>query len=268
MSIVAVSQTYASLGDEIGRELARTLSYEFADREIILQAAQRFGQAVQELEHVTEERPSLWERLTDTTRQYLTSVEAVVFELASRDNMVLAGRGAPFSLRAVHHALCVRISAPERLRAERLGLGIEAGLDVVRRSDRERAARVRFLYHVEWDDPMLYDLTLNTERLDILASVRLIRDTLQHVRFQPTEASRNEVRDLAFAARARAALLTNPLTQDLEVSVTCRNGELTLAGRVAAEDLRAEAEEAVGQLPGLGPVHNEISVVRPTHPGL
>lgn len=268
MSIVAISQTYASLGDEIGRELARTLSYEFADREIILQAAQRFGQAVQELEHVTEERPSLWERLTDTTRQYLTSVEAVVFELASRDNIVLAGRGAPFSLRTVRHALRVRISAPKRLRAERLGLGVDPGLDVVRRSDSERAARVRFLYHVEWDDPMLYDLVLNTERLDIAIAVRLIRDALQHERFQPTAESRSEVQDLALAARARAMLLSDPSTQDLELSVSCRNGELRLVGHVTGEDLRAAAEEAVRRIPGVGPVHNEIVVFRAPHPGV
>lgn len=35
MSIVAISETLGSRGTEIGRELARALSWEFADREII-----------------------------------------------------------------------------------------------------------------------------------------------------------------------------------------------------------------------------------------
>jgi len=91
MSIVAFSQTLGSLGDEIGRELARVLSWEFADREIIARAAQRFGEGVMELEHVTEEKPTLWERFTDTKRHYLTYVEAIIFEMAARDNVILSG---------------------------------------------------------------------------------------------------------------------------------------------------------------------------------
>jgi hypothetical protein len=58
MSIVVVSQTLGSLGDEIGRELARTLSYQFADREIILEAAERFREDVPALQHATEEKPT------------------------------------------------------------------------------------------------------------------------------------------------------------------------------------------------------------------
>jgi cytidylate kinase-like protein len=58
MSIIAVSQTLGSLGDEIGRELARTLTYQVADREIILEAAERFGEGVPALQHATEEKPT------------------------------------------------------------------------------------------------------------------------------------------------------------------------------------------------------------------
>lgn len=49
MSIVAISETLGSLGDEIGRELARSLSYQFANREIILKAAEQFGEGELEL---------------------------------------------------------------------------------------------------------------------------------------------------------------------------------------------------------------------------
>ena len=66
MSIVAISPTTGSLGDEIGREVARALGYEFADREIIEKAAARFGEGVMELAHATEEKPTLWERFIDT----------------------------------------------------------------------------------------------------------------------------------------------------------------------------------------------------------
>ncbi len=156
MSIVAMSETLGSLGDEIGRELGRALGYEFADREIIAKAAERFGESVMDLAHVTEEKPGLWERFSDSQRHYLTSVEAILFEMAARDNVILSGRGSTILLSKVPHVLRVRITAPERVRAQRVehqqGLTREAAADIVRQTDRERAARIKFLYHVDWDD--------------------------------------------------------------------------------------------------------------------
>lgn len=264
MSIVTISQTLGSLGEEIGRELARALSYEFADREIILQAAARFGEAVIELDHVTEEKPTLWERFSDTQRRYLTYVEAIIWELAARDNVVLLGRGTPFVLRKVRHALRVRITGPEGLRAQRVehqeGLTPDAAADRVRQSDHERAARVKFLYHVDWDDPLLYDLVVNTERLAVKGVMRLIQDALQNERFQPTRDSQMEVADLSLTSQAKAALLRHPTTRQLQLALACKNGRLSVSGMVQREEERKAAEEIVGKLPGITGVVNEITV--------
>jgi cytidylate kinase len=82
-----------------------------------------------------------------------------MFEMAARDNVVLAGRSSTIVLRQVPHVVRVRTSAPERTRAQRLenemGLNHEAALAFVRHSDRERAARVKFLYQLDVDDPLL-----------------------------------------------------------------------------------------------------------------
>jgi cytidylate kinase len=189
MSIVAISDTLGSRGEVMGRELARRLGWEFADREMIAKAAEQFGEAVGELHQVTEERPSLWERFTDSKRRYLLYVEASVFEMAARGRVVIVGHGSTIMLRDVPHALRVRVSAPERARVERIresrGLSDEAALDLVRESDGERAARMRYLYHVDMDDAFLYDLTINSERvghrhaaLEIVRAVPGVIDTL------------------------------------------------------------------------------------------
>ncbi|MGH7279090.1 MAG: AAA family ATPase, partial [Candidatus Rokuibacteriota bacterium] len=108
MSIVAISETAGSGAIEIGRALAAGLGYEFADREIIEKAAEGFGEAVTTLTHATEEKPTLWERLSDTQRRYVAYVEATILDMAARDNVVLAGRGSTIVLAAVPHALRVR----------------------------------------------------------------------------------------------------------------------------------------------------------------
>src|SRR5947209_3135646 len=94
MSIVAISDTVGSQGDEVGRVVARALGYEFADREIITKAAERFGESALDLHHAAEEKPKLWERFAEAQQRYRVYIEATVLELAARDNTVLVGRPA------------------------------------------------------------------------------------------------------------------------------------------------------------------------------
>ena len=142
MSIVAISETAGSLGNEIGRRLAERLGYRFADREIIAKASERFGENVTDLRHAAEEKPTLWERLTDTQHRYKLFVEAIILEMAGGDNIVLAGLSSAIVLRPVSHALRVRANAPERIRADRVeqqqGLTREAALET-----RSRRWRIR-----------------------------------------------------------------------------------------------------------------------------
>jgi cytidylate kinase len=266
MGIVAISQTLGSLGEEVGRATAEALGCRYADREIILQAAAQFGEGVETLEHLTESRPTLWERLSESRQRYLAYVEAVIWEEAARDDVVLVGRGAPFVLAGVRHALRVRISAPLVSRARHLetqhGLMPDVN-EVVRRSDRERAARIRFLYHVSWDDATHYDLILNTERVDLATAVQLVLAAARSPRFLGTPDSRSEVVDRSVVARAQAALLANPSTRDVGLFLQCTGGHLSVSGRVPREAQRQAAEQILRGLPGATRVSCEIAVMPP-----
>ena len=204
MSIVAISETTGSLGNEIGRRVSERLGYRFADREIIAKAAEQFGAELSDLRHGTEEKPSFWERLTDSQHRYRAYVDSIILEMASGDDVVLTGLAAAIVLRQAPHALRVRTNAPERMRANRLeqqqGLTREAALDLVRHTDHERATRVKFLYRVNVDDQLLYDLVLNTERLTADEGARLdpgdaAGTTLPDDAGRPRSAHRPEHRD-------------------------------------------------------------------------
>jgi cytidylate kinase len=263
MSIVAISPTTGSLGDEIGREVARALGYEFADREIIEKAAARFGEGVMDLAHATEEKPTLWERFVDPNRRYMTYVEAIVLEMAGRDNVVLAGRGAVFLLIKMRHVLRVRVSAPERVRAARLeeqGLVPDAAADLVRQSDSELGARVRYLYHVDWNDPLLYDLVINTDRLTVAEGAALVERALENPRYQSSVETMNEIRGANLTTQCRAALLAHPDTRALEVRVVCEGGQVTVSGMVEHDDQRQLVEQVIAKVPGVTAVSNNIVV--------
>jgi hypothetical protein len=52
-----------------------------------------------------EEKPTLWERLTDTQHRYKLFVEAIILEMAGGDNVVLAGLASAHRPTSVSHAL-------------------------------------------------------------------------------------------------------------------------------------------------------------------
>jgi len=268
MSIVAISETAGSQGIEIGRKLAQDLGWEFADREILAKASQKFGEDVMDLRHSVEEKPTLWERFSDSQQRYKAYIEAIMLEMAARDNVVLAGRSSTIVLRPIPHAVRVRTTAPEQKRAQRVehqqGLTRDASLDYVRASDRERAARVKFLYRIDVDDARLYDLVLNTDRLTVEKGAALIRETLRDERFQSTEAGRKEVVDLSLGALARAALMAHPQVEARNLSVTCKDGQVSLTGWVGEDAERTIAADVVGRIPGVVRVLNEIVLKRTT----
>src|SRR4029453_11342810 len=120
MSVVAISESMGSLGIEIGRSLAARLGHEFAERDIITKAADRFGQDVARLSHAAEERPTLRERFSAAHGRFAHYVEATVYEMAARDNMVLAGLASTIILAEAPHTLRVRVTGAELRRAERV----------------------------------------------------------------------------------------------------------------------------------------------------
>jgi cytidylate kinase len=264
MSIVAMSETAGSLGREIGRRVAGRLGYRFADRDIITTAAARWRQDVRRLWHVAEERPTVLEHFQESRRRYVAFIEAAIFELAAGDDVVLVGRASAVVLRDAPHTLRVRIDAPEAVRGERAaregGAG-EGALARVRESDRQLGARVRFLYHADWTDPLLYDISLNTGRLDVERAARVVETTLADERFRSTDASRRRLRDLSLEAQAQAALLGNPTTRSRPLGLACAEGIVTLTGTVDAAQVWEAAGEVMGRIPGVVAVRNEIRVV-------
>ena len=266
MSVVAISETFGSQGNEIGWELSRSLGYEFADREIIAKAAERYGESVMELHHVSEEKPTLWERFSDSTRHYVSCIEATILEMAARDEAVLVGHGAAIILREVPHVLRVRVGASESLRATRAhqqqGLATaETALELVREVDRERAARIKFLYHVDVDDPLLYDLVIDTDRVSVVDGVRIIRTALEGEFARPSLRSLALARDASVVAQTRACLLVDPTTRGLRPAVTAAGGRVTISGMVDSDALRDKVIAMARGIPGVIDVIDEMVVV-------
>jgi cytidylate kinase len=267
MSIVAISETTGSLGIEMGRRVAERLAYRFADREIIAKAAEQFGAELSALRRGTEGKPTFWERLTDSQHRYRAYIDSVILEMAAGDDVVLTGMAAAVVLRQVPHALRVRANAAERVRAERVeqqqGLTREAALDHVRHADHERASRMKFLYRINVDDYLLYDIVLNTERMTADEGARVIQETLKEQRFQTTPAWRRQLVDISIVTRAKATFMTSPVFDPQRVAVSATGGCASLSGTVDPDEESLLVQATVEKIPGVTRVVNGIVVTPP-----
>jgi cytidylate kinase len=111
-------------------------------------------------------------------KAYLDAIRELIEELARADNVLIVGRGGQAVLQGWPNTLHIRIIAPLEVRVQRLverhAITAEAALAQIRTSDRRRKRFVEHAYQVNWGDPALYDLVINTGVLDITRSASLI----------------------------------------------------------------------------------------------
>ncbi len=173
-----------SLGDEVAQAIAARLNYRVVSREIINQAALRAGTPEMALATIDELgllgiQPSVKAR-----RAYQLAVESVMKELADEGDVVIIGRAGQVILRNHPHVLHVKVISPAALRAERIArlynISLEAAKAQIEASDRNRKNYLKKYYHARWDDPELYDLIINTDRLEPEQAACLICQALTH----------------------------------------------------------------------------------------
>jgi len=238
MAIVTISHEIGSGGAEIGMTAATRLGYIYVDHELLLKRAQRYGLAEDRLSHLADSPPSWAERFDGETRRYIVALQAVLWEFAQDDAVVLVGRGGQWLLRGVPHVLRVRIIAPFPLRVTRLTETLAAQgqervtpktvAQFIRRDDIQKAARMRYLFAVELKDPSLYDVLINTATLSRETAVQLLVKVARQPDFATTDAARQLVADRVLASQVEVALAGHPALRRHRIDVEAARGVVTL----------------------------------------
>ncbi len=271
MTIVAISRELGSGGNAIAAAVAKALNFEYVEREILLRAAQSHGVPEEKIADVDERRLSLWERFDEEKRRYLIFIEAAYYSFAERGDVVTAGRGGPFFLRDVSHALKVRIMAPFEVRVRRVmeqdQVDQRTATARVRNYDRELSGRIDYLFGLDWTLPDHYDLVINTGHDAWQFYTDLLVAAGRHSRYQPTPESRQRVKDLSLAAQVRAAIAKDPVTKNINVEVTAQSGRVALKGVVFSPAMMDAAAEVARQVPGVAGVSCEAVEIPRVYPG-
>ncbi len=139
----------------------------------------------------------------------------------------------------------------------------EAARREIERDDDAHTRTLQARLGADRNDPLLYDLVLNTERMSIATCVHLSRELAASLEFSGTEASRAILDDKLLEVRIRCRLLerftAGTGVSDLQV-VAC-GGKVVLRGIAVHSTLAREAGGIAGTTDGVKDVINRIEVV-------
>jgi len=209
MAVITISRQFGSGGDQIARLVCERLNYRYFDKRLMASVAAEIGLSEAELVDFSEDEyrmRGLLERLIGrsaarpvaevrTWKEDLSGarqpevrlldgaqanalVQATILAVSKQGRVVIVGRGGQMALRSQAGVLHVRVEGPIDERARRVqeqsGVRLGEALELIFQRDSAARDYLRRFYKVEWNDPMLYHLVINTGLLDLEPAAEMV----------------------------------------------------------------------------------------------
>jgi cytidylate kinase len=272
VAVIAMTREMGSLGGDVAASVAEQMGLKVIHHELVEHdLAQRMEMEESLVHRFLEGGASRFERWRIDRKRMSRFTVQEILELAHEGNVLIRGWGATALLAPVQHVVCVRVCAPmefrEKVMMDRLGVQDRA---VVRReielNDAAHSRTIHGFFGFDWQDPLLYDIVLNSGLVPVTTCVKLVRLLAESPEYQETKESRAVLEDKLLEARVRGVLLDH-FGFGMGVSgieVTAAMGKVTLKGAAIHRELIADAEKLVRGMEGVKEVDDRITVV-PTH---
>ena len=190
--IISIGRQHGSGGREIARLLARELGIKCYDKEIVDEAAKHSDFSRDLINAYDEKRMSAFMLhaggygLNENFRLNMQVVSAqfdAIREIASKGDCIFVGRCADYILRDRSDLVSVFIlgDMDERLKclARRQGLDEAAARKKIKEVDKDRSSFYKYYSDQVWGDAQNYDLCINSSRLGVEGTVKVIMDYIK-----------------------------------------------------------------------------------------
>lgn len=203
MPVVTVTRQFGAGGSEVAARVATQLGWSLLDNAFIERAARGLGTTPAIVEALEERTPSLVERLATalalgvnepmatplpggmppTEGQWLEVARQLIEDAASREPVVVVGRGAQVILGDRADAFHVLCTAPRAMRVarvqEREQLSTAEASRLVDERNRQRGQFVAQHWRRDWLEASQYHLCVNTGWLGVPEAAALIADSVR-----------------------------------------------------------------------------------------
>ena len=212
MAVITISRQYGSGGDQVAARVCELLKYGYFDKKMLTRVANEVGLSEGEAVDLSEDDyrvRGLMDRLfgrskslggqvrswrEDTSGMRIAEVRGMDIDQAAAlvraaieaayrvGNLVIVGRGGQAVLQNKPGALHVRIEASYDLRVRRVAeqerIVPSAAQDLITDRDRATADYLKRFHDVDWADPSLYHLIINTGKWDVEAAANIVANAV------------------------------------------------------------------------------------------
>ncbi len=217
MTTITVSRQFGSGGRKIAAQICDTLGYRFFDKRLIEQVATEVGLTGHEFVDLSEQHfkeKTFMERLMQTVfgarsqaipsaRQswggleahldedwYVELINRAILTAHEEGHVIIIGRGGQAVLRDKPGVLHVRVEAPMATRIQRLqqyeGIGRDMATKLAIEHDKASARYLERFFRIQWDDPMLYHMVINTGKWTPETAAQIIASAAKQMEVAPT----------------------------------------------------------------------------------
>lgn len=190
--IISIGRQHGSGGREIARLLARELGIKCYDKEIVDEAAKHSDFSRDLINAYDEKRMSAFMLhaggygLNENFRLNMQVVSAqfdAIRKIASKGDCIFVGRCADYILRDRSDLVSVFIlgDMDERLKCleRRQGLDVATARKKIKEVDKDRSSFYKYYSDQTWGDAQNYDLCINSSRLGVEGTVKVIMDYIK-----------------------------------------------------------------------------------------
>jgi CMP/dCMP kinase len=214
IELITVSREFGAGGSELARKLGERLEWPVLDDEVTCRCAQRLNLDTAAVERMREHSPTLLARLSSALlvsppeapgidTKHLLHIDAIaeaalesITEAARTLPLIVVGFGTQCIFANRPDALHVRLVAPMPVRVERLrsrfGWDANSAGTRARRMDEDRRRYVQRYFHRDLNDPLLYDVQINTGRTTIEEAVAMIEQLIRGERSADASADEHQ----------------------------------------------------------------------------
>jgi len=148
MAIITISHAAFTGGTSIAEKVAAQLQSRCVNREVLIEASERYGIPEAKFAEILETEGHWWERWLESVRLYRITLQAAMCEVAQGGNIVYHGRAGQELFPGITHVLKVLTVAAMDFRIEqvkaRRGMDVERARQFLKELDRVRGRRLRF----------------------------------------------------------------------------------------------------------------------------
>nr|WP_041595817.1 cytidylate kinase family protein [Halanaerobium hydrogeniformans] len=183
MQIITISRQTASGGNEIAEQLAKRLGFKLINRDYVLEKWLPDVADDHQLHMLKQSRKFYNRRIEqkyglEKDLTFAGFIENRLRDLAKEKNLLIVGLGAQVIFKNHSRAIHIKIVASDEYRVNKIskkyGLKKEQAERTIELSDRKKRRYVWQVHEVDWSDPTLYHLSINSAGINLEQALSIL----------------------------------------------------------------------------------------------